>query len=229
MRTVLVVADDRDVREVLRRHLEHVGLSVLTAAHGAEALDHLENVRPDLVLLDLDLSDVDGTEVLASAARTAPVIAIAARSDPEDRIAGLRLGASDYIAKPFHPTEVVLRVRAVLTCRQGTGTLDGVRSFGDGLLLIDEIRHRATFSGEDLLLTPHQWRLLLVLASAPGRVFLREELVERLAGYRSEGSDALERAVDTHVKNLRHRIGPEGARVIETVVGFGYRLGLTPD
>ncbi len=227
MRTVLVVEDERDIREVLRRYLEREGLAVLTAANGAEALRHIEQTRPDLILLDLGLPDIDGAEILATSAPRIPVIVLTARSALEDRIDGLRMGADDYIVKPFSPTEVVLRVQAVLSRGgQHRESEDDVRSFGKGMLVIDEARHEVTFACEPLRLTPHEWSLLVSLASTPGRVFSRHELVERIAGYTFEG---YERAVDSHVKNVRHKLGPEGRQVIETVVGFGYRLGLTAD
>lgn len=226
MQTVLVVEDERDIREALRRYLERAGLSVLTAATGAEALRLIESIRPDLVLLDLGLPDIDGMDVLASAVPDIPVIVLTARTGVNDRIAGLRMGADDYVIKPFSPTEVVLRVRAVLARVGRSREPAAVGSFGGGRLQIDEAGHRATFAGHDLAVTPHEWGLLLALASAPGRVFTRRELVERISGYTFDG---YERAVDSHVKNLRHKLGPDGQDVVQTVVGFGYRLGLAAD
>jgi DNA-binding response OmpR family regulator len=226
MQTVLVVEDERDIREVLRRYLERAGLSVLTASTGAEALHLIESIRPDLLLLDLGLPDIDGSEVLASAAPAIPVIVLTARSAVDDRIAGLRLGADDYVVKPFSPTEVVLRVQAVLGRAGRLHELGAVWSFGGGRLLVDEVGHRVTLSGRDVALTPHEWGVLVALASAPGRVFSRRELVERVSGYTFEG---YERAIDSHVKNLRHKLGPDGQDVVQTVVGFGYRMGLAAD
>ncbi len=226
MQTVLVVEDEQDIREALRRYLERAGLSVLTASTGAEALRLIENIRPDLLLLDLGLPDIDGMDVLESAVPDIPVIVLTARTSVSDRIAGLRMGADDYVVKPFSPTEVVLRVRAVLARGGRLQAPAAVASFGGGRLQIDEAGHRATLAGCDLSLTPHEWGLLLALTSAPGRVFTRRELVERISGYTFEG---YERAVDSHVKNLRHKLGPDGQDVVQTVVGFGYRLGLPAD
>jgi len=227
MHTVLVVEDERDIREVLRRYLERAGLSVLTAATGAEALHLIHSIRPDLVLLDLGLPDIDGAEILATTAPATPVIVLTARSAVNDRIAGLRAGADDYVVKPFSPTEVVLRVQAVLGRGRATTTGALVQgSFGSGLLRIDESRHEASLAGTDLALTPSEWGVLMVLASDPGRVFSRRELVERVSGYTYDG---YERAIDTHVKNLRHKLGSQGRQVVETVVGFGYRLGVAAD
>jgi DNA-binding response OmpR family regulator len=227
MYTVLVVEDERDIREVLRRYLEREGMSVLTAGTGTEALHLIESIRPDLVLLDLGLPDIDGGEVLAAAAPTIPVVVLTARDSLTDRINGLRHGADDYVVKPFSPTEVVLRVQAVLSrSTRSAEPAVGPRSFGGGLLEVDESRHEARFEGRVLPLTPSEWGLLIAMAAAPHRVFTRRELVERVSGYTFEG---YERAIDSHVKNIRHKIGEQGHDVVETVVGFGYRFGLDPD
>ncbi|HYO85508.1 MAG TPA: response regulator transcription factor, partial [Dermatophilaceae bacterium] len=186
----------------------------------------IETIRPDLLLLDLGLPDIDGMDVLGRAVPDIPVIVLTARTSVNDRIAGLRMGADDYVVKPFSPTEVVLRVRAVLGRGNRLRAPAAIGAFGAGRLQIDEAGHRATLAGRDLALTPHEWGLLLALATAPGRVFTRRELVERISGYTFQG---YERAVDSHVKNLRHKLGPDEQDVVQTVVGFGYRLGLAAD
>jgi DNA-binding response OmpR family regulator len=219
--TVLVVEDERDIREVLRRYLERAGLSVLTTGSGAEALRLLESAPPDLVVLDLGLPDVDGTDILKEVRGHGhlPVIVLTARSTVEDRIRGLELGADDYVTKPFSPHEVVLRVQAVLQ-RAGGGTADGGPvTYGSGRLRIDEGRHEAWLDGRELELTPTEWGLLLAMASAPGRVYSRYELVNRVRGYEYAG---YERTIDSHVKNLRRKLGAPD--VLETVLGVGYRL-----
>jgi len=226
---VLVVEDDRDIRDLLRRYLERAGHTVLTTASGGQALHLLETGTVDLVLLDLGLPDVDGLEVLdaARARRSIPVVVLTARSSVEDRIQGLRQGADDYVTKPFSPTEVVLRVAAVLSRgRADRSAADSVTGFGDGLLTLDPSRRLAAVAGRELDLTPTEWGLLTTLASVPGRPFSRYELVNRVRGYEFAG---YERSIDSHVKNLRHKLGPEGAGVVETVVGVGYRLGLHRD
>ncbi len=227
MRTVLVVEDERDIRELLRRYLERAGFSVLTAATGAEALHLVDEVRPDLLLLDLGLPDIDGAEILASTAPTTSVIVLTSRTAVTDRIAGLRAGADDYVVKPFSPTEVVLRVRAVLGRGARTGAPAGPRSFGAGRLMIDEAAHHMVLDGREVHLTPHEWGLMLALADAPGRVFSRRELVERASA--AAHFEGYERAIDSHVKNIRQKLGPGAGEVVETVVGFGYRLGLAAD
>ena len=181
MQTVLVVEDERDIRELLRRYLVRAGLSVLVAATGAEALLELERSRPDLVLLDLGLPDIDGTEVLERAAPGIPVIVLTARAGVPDRIAGLRAGADDYVVKPFSPTEVVLRVQAVLARASG-GRPRSAHSFDGGRLRVDVARHEASHDGTPLSLTPSEWNLLLTLTGSPGQVFSRHELIERIGG-----------------------------------------------
>ena len=162
-----------------------------------------------LVLLDLGLPDVDGEEVLraARAAGEVPVIVLTASSAAEDRIRGLTLGADDYVTKPFSPTEVVLRVQAVLHRAGRNGEEPGAVCYGGGRLRVDEDRHEAALDGRPLDLTPTEWGLLTALASVPGRVYSRYELVNRVRGYEFEG---YERIIDSHVKNLRHKLGAGG-------------------
>lgn len=228
MPTVLVVEDERDIREVLRRYLERAGLSVLTTGTGAEAIRLLTSAPPDLVVLDLGLPDVDGTDVLREihAAGQPPVIVLTARSSTDDRIRGLQLGADDYVTKPFSPAEVVLRVQAVLHRSGGQPAAGGPVTYGQGRLGIDEPRHEASLDGRSLDLTPTEWDLLAAVAAAPERVFSRYELVNRIRGYEYAG---YERTIDSHVKNLRHKLGASGSDVLETVLGVGYRLRLRRD
>jgi DNA-binding response OmpR family regulator len=228
MPTVLVVEDERDIREVLRRYLERAGLSVLTTGTGAEAIRLLTSAPPDLVVLDLGLPDVDGTDVLREiqAAGHPPVLVLTARSTVDDRIHGLQLGADDYVTKPFSPAEVVLRVQAVLNRSGGKTGQGGPATYGGGRLRIDEPRHEAWLDGRPLDLTPTERGLLAAVAAAPERVFSRYELVNRIRGYEYAG---YERTIDSHVKNLRRKLGASGADVIETVLGVGYRLRLRRD
>jgi DNA-binding response OmpR family regulator len=226
--TVLVVEDDRDLRDLVRRYLERAGHAVLSTGSGAEGLRLMTDGAPDLVVLDLGLPDIDGLEVLreARAGRSTPVIVLTARSEVEDRIRGLSLGADDYVTKPFSPTELALRVGAVLARTAPATSGDGRERFGGGRLVIDPTLRRATLDGHDLDLTPSEWGVLTTLASVPGRPFSRYELVNRVRGYEFAG---YERSMDSHVKNLRHKLGPAGTDVVETVTGVGYRLGLHRD
>ena len=153
------------------------------------------------------------------------MVVLTARSAVEDRIDGLRRGADDYVTKPFSPTELVLRVQAVLhrTGRAGGGSAPV--TYGGGRLRVDDARHEAWLDGTRLDLTPTEWGLLTTLASTPGRVFSRYELVNRVRGYEFAG---YERTIDSHVKKLRHKLGP-ASDLVATVLGVGYRLGWSRD
>jgi DNA-binding response OmpR family regulator len=229
MGTVLVVEDEREIRDLLRRYLERAGHAVLSTGSGAEALRLVEESAPDLVLLDLGLPDLDGTEVLREVrqdGRRTPVLVLTARAGVDERIRGLSLGADDYVTKPFSPTEVVLRVAAVLGRSGGGGDDPEVRSYGGGRLVVDDRRREARVDGRTLDLTPTEWGILTSLASVPGRPFSRYELVNRVRGYEYAG---YERSIDSHVKNLRQKLGPGAADVVATVTGVGYRLGVDRD
>ena len=180
-------------------------------------------------MLDLGLPDVPGETVARElrAAAAVPIVMLTAKSAEEDRIAGLELGADDYVTKPFSPRELVLRVQAVLR-RGGPAAARGVTSYGGGVLVIDEPRREVTVRGQAAELTPTEWGILVALATVPGRVYSRFELINRVRGYEFEG---YERTVDSHVKNLRRKIedDPSDPQIVQTVLGGGYRLGLARD
>ena len=227
---VLVVEDERKIRELVRGYLERAGLHVLSTASGAEALTLARDHPPDLVVLDLRLPDVPGEDV-ARELRTfsqVPILMLTARSSEEDRIRGLEAGADDYVTKPFSPRELVLRVQAILRRSPELLPTDGARSYGDGELRVDQDRHELQVRGQLVSLTPSEWGLLVALTGAPGRVYSRYELINRVRGHEFEG---YERSIDSHVKNLRHKVerDPGHPTIVETVVGQGYRLGLTRD
>ncbi len=228
--TVLVVEDELKIRELVRRYLEREALSVLTTGSGAEALTMLETRDVDLIVLDLNLPDVSGETVAAEVrSRSAvPILMLTAKSTEADRIRGLELGADDYLTKPFSPRELVLRVQAVLRRSQIIVASEAPAAFGDGALVIDEVRHDLMVRGEPVELTPTEWALLIALTGTPGRVFSRAELINRLRGYEFDG---YERTVDSHVKNLRRKIelDPHEPAIVETVLGAGYRLGVHRD
>ena len=227
--TVLVVEDERKLRDLVRSYLERAGFTVLSTGSGAEAITMAAQAAPDLVILDLGLPDVPGEAVAREvrAAAGTPVLMLTAKSAEEDRIRGLELGADDYVTKPFSPRELVLRVQAILR-RGGPAADRGVTSYGGGCLVIDEPRRLATVRGAAADLTPTEWGVLVALAAVPGRVYSRFELINRVRGYEFEG---YERTVDSHVKNLRRKIeeDPASPRMIQTVLGGGYRLGLSRD
>jgi DNA-binding response OmpR family regulator len=227
--TVLLVEDERKLRELVRSYLERAGFAVLSTGSGAEALTLAEEAAPDIVVLDLGLPDVPGETVAGELRRAGPtpILMLTAKSAEADRIRGLELGADDYVTKPFSPRELVLRVQAIL--RRGTpAAAPGPASYGGGMLTIDEPMRLATVHGEPVELTPTEWGLLVALAAVPGRVYSRLELINRVRGYEFEG---YERTVDSHVKNLRRKIeqDPATPQIIQTVLGGGYRLGLGRD
>jgi DNA-binding response OmpR family regulator len=227
--TVLVVEDERKLRDFVRSYLERAGFTVLSTGSGAEAIEMVTAASPDLVILDLGLPDVPG-ETVARELRDAistPILMLTAKSAEEDRIRGLELGADDYVTKPFSPRELVLRVQAILR-RGGAAPAQGVASYGGGALVIDEPRRAVTVRGEQVGLTPTEWGVLVALATVPGRVYSRFELINRVRGYEFDG---YERTVDSHVKNLRRKVEQDQGRpeIVQTVMGGGYRLGLSRD
>ena len=227
--TVLVVEDERKLRDFVRSYLERAGFTVLSTGSGAEAIEMATAASPDLIILDLGLPDVPGETVARElrAAISTPILMLTAKSAEEDRIRGLELGADDYVTKPFSPRELVLRVQAILR-RGGAAPAQGVASYGSGALVIDEPRRAVTVRGEQVGLTPTEWGVLVALATVPGRVYSRFELINRVRGYEFDG---YERTVDSHVKNLRRKVEQDPGRpeIVQTVMGGGYRLGLPRD
>jgi len=229
---VLVVDDEQKIRDLLRAYLEREGFSVLTSGSGADALEQVRRAAPAIVVLDLGLPDIPGESVLRElrADAATPVLVLTARASEEDRLAGLGLGADDYVTKPFSPREVVLRVQAILrrTAPAPEHAAEAVLAFDRGALVIDTVRHEVRRDGKSVSLTPTEWGILLALAERPGRAFSRAELINRVQGYEYEG---YERTVDAHVKNLRRKLERDARapRVVETVAGVGYRLGAEPD
>jgi DNA-binding response OmpR family regulator len=227
--TVLLVEDERKLRELVRSYLERAGFTVMSTGSGAEAISVTASAEPDLVILDLGLPDVSGETVARElrATGSVPILMLTAKAAEEDRIAGLELGADDYVTKPFSPRELVLRVQAILR-RGGPVAAQGVTSYGDGALIIDEPRREVTVRDHGVDLTPTEWGILLALATVPGRVYSRYELINRVRGYEFEG---YERTIDSHVKNLRRKVeeDPGSPGIVQTVLGGGYRLGLARD
>jgi DNA-binding response OmpR family regulator len=227
--TVLVVDDERKIRDTVRAFLERQRYAVLVAGTGEQALDVAGRLHPDLVVLDLMLPDLAGEEVARSlrAISAVPIIMLTAKASEAERVAGLRLGADDYVVKPFSPLELVARVDAVLR-RSRPGGAEGVLSFGGGRLVIDPAGREVRLDGRPVSLTRSEFDLLAALATTPGRVFSRYELVARVHGFDYEG---YERTADVHVKNLRAKLGddPKNPQFVVTVPGIGYKLGASPD
>jgi len=228
--TVLVVEDERKLRDFIRSYLERAGFTVLSAGSGAEAVIMAAEAAPDLVVLDLGLPDVPGETVARElrAMSAIPIVMLTAKAAEEDRVRGLELGADDYVTKPFSPRELVLRVQAILRRGGPAAAPRDVASYGGGALAIDEPRRTVTVRGTPAQLTPTEWGILVTLATVPGRVCTRFELINKVRGYEFEG---YERTVDSHVKNLRRKIedDPGSPGIIVTVLGGGYRLGLARD
>ncbi|MFL6124791.1 response regulator transcription factor [Actinophytocola sp.] len=217
---VLVVDDDLTVRDVVRRYLELAGHQVALAGTGEEALALAARLRPDLVVLDLMLPDVDGLEVCRRLRATSavPVVMLTALGEEENRIAGLSLGADDYVTKPFSPRELALRVSSVLR-RSLSSPASG--ELADGDLRLDVAARRATRGGDDLSLTTREFDLLAFFLAHPGAVFTREQLLEKVWGW-DFGDQS---TVTVHVRRLREKIETTPAKPIRiaTVWGVGYR------
>jgi DNA-binding response OmpR family regulator len=223
MPTILIVEDENELARVLRSYLEKAGYTVANAQRGDTALSAWEKSRPDLVLLDLNLPGMDGLDVAREIRRRAntPIIMLTARVEETDRLIGLELGADDYVTKPYSPREVVARVRAVLRRAGTTSTSSPVIHIGN--LEIDSESHVVLKDNNSVDLTPTEFSLLEVLATQPGRVFNRLQLLEATQGTAYEG---YERTIDAHIKNLRSKIeaDPKNPRYILTVFGVGYRF-----
>jgi DNA-binding response OmpR family regulator len=227
---ILVVDNDREIVRLTRAYLEQSGYQVLVAYDGETALHALRRESPDLVILDLMLPDRNGLDVTQTVRRDTslaamPIIMLTARVDDQDKIVGLELGADDYVTKPFNPSELMARIRAVLRRAQGESTPPKMLRVGD--LVIDVDSYRVEIQNQQVHLTPTEFGLLRALAGNPGHTLTRLELIEQGLGYSYEG---LERTVDSHIKNLRKKLEESGGTaLIETVFGVGYRLTVGDD
>src|SRR5687767_1054170 len=235
---ILVVDDDAKIVRLVRTYLERDGFTVVTAADGPAALEAIETHQPALVVLDLMLPELDGRAVIRAVRRDeeagrTPILVLSARSSTIDRIAGLEDGADDYLPKPFSPAELVLRVKSILrrseaavTAAESPAVLAG-RSTRPPLrradLVVDADRHEVTRAGATIPLTRVEFRLLLAILDADGRVLSRDQLLD--AVYGQDGAEVLDRTVDVHVGRLRDKLGDdaERPRYVATVRGVGYR------
>ena len=220
---VLVVDDEPDLLELVRINLAQSGYTVETAASGSDALAALRRAPPDVMLLDLMLPDLSGTELCARVRAdqrlaALPIIMLTAKSEEIARVVGLELGADDYVTKPFSPRELALRVRAVLRRRAPTG--EEARVLEHGALRVDPDSHRASVDGREITLTAKEFQLLVALMGRPGRVMTRERLLDEVWG---SDITVTSRTIDTHLKRLREKLGRAGD-LIETVRGVGYRF-----
>jgi two-component system, OmpR family, phosphate regulon response regulator PhoB len=224
---VLFVEDDRDLQRMLGHSFKNAGFRFASALDGETALRLVRETAFDLILLDLGLPDVHGTEVcrkLKQSPETAaiPVVMTTAQGGEIDRVIGFELGAADYVVKPFSVRELILRVRAIL--RRTRGAVEAQERFTFGRLAVDRAAHRAWVEGEEIVLTATELRLVLALYDHRGRVLGRDLLVDDVWGV---GADMAARNVDTHVKRIREKLGPAG-EYVETVRGVGYRFRAEP-
>ena len=226
MRTILIVDDEPKITRLACDYLEHAGFAVQTARDGATALAALRTARPDLIVLDLDLPDMDGLDVTRAARKESnvPIVMLTARGEESDKLVGLELGADDYLTKPFSPKELVARVRAVL--RRADSAREPA-AIGETLRVADVEfdlpRMRVLRAGQAIDLTATEFELLVTLARQPGRIFSRAQLLDAVRGTAFE---SYERAIDAHIKNIRRKLEPDPRepRYVLTVYGLGYKF-----
>jgi DNA-binding response OmpR family regulator len=223
MKTILVVDDEPKIVQLARDYLEHAGFAVLTAADGPAALHTVHSSKPDLIVLDLGLPQLDGLDVTRSIRKDSdvPIIMLTARSEESDKLIGLELGADDYLTKPFSPKELVARVRTVLRRTDRSTSAEEIIRVAD--LTLDVPRLRLKLGSQPIELTPTEFQLLATLARQPGRIFTRGQLLDAVHGIAFE---SYERAIDAHIKNIRRKIepNPREPRYILTVYGMGYKF-----
>ena len=226
MGKILIVEDEANIRQLLRYNLEKEGFQVMEAADGMQGLRTAQKEKPDLVLLDLMLPGMDGLEVCRTlkgtpATSALPIIMLTAKAEEVDKIIGLELGADDYMTKPFSPRELTARIKAVLRRSQKETALPGELQVGR--LRFNFSRYEVSMGGIKLELTPKEYELIKMLATNLGKVFTREQLLEKVWGYEYFGDT---RTVDVHVRHLRAKMAadPATSDMLETVRGFGYRL-----
>ena len=223
--SILLVEDDLKLAEVARVYLEQAGFRVIHTESGARALALARTENPVLVVLDLMLPDLSGEAVCQELAETTeiPVIILTAKSSEEERLAGFALGADDYIVKPFSPRELVCRVQAVLKRTGKLGAGADRLSFNGGTLILDNANFSVICKGQPVKLTAVEFKILFALAASPQKTFTREELIDKVMGYRFDG---YERNIDSHIKNIRHKLGDDhhSPVFVLTVYGLGYRF-----
>jgi len=227
-KTILVVDDEKRLRDLVRAYLSQEGFRVVTAADGQDALFVARHEKPDLILLDLMMPEMGGYEFLRvhSKERDTPVIVLTAKLEEDDKVLGLELGADDYVTKPFSMRELTARVRAVLRRVSDKASETEVLRVAD--ITLDQSSRLVSVGDTRINLTPSEFDLLALLMSAPGRAFSRTDLLDQLQGTSFEG---YERTIDVHVRNLRAKIEPDPRNpcYVETVYGIGYRFAVDDD
>ncbi len=231
MQNIFIVEDDRKIAKVVKVYLEAAGFRALHFGSGKDAVGELQRQKPLLVILDLMLPDTTGEEVCQEIREHGdiPIIMLTSKSSEEERVAGFALGADDYVVKPFSPRELVYRVRALLKRAQKEDLSSAEpMSFSNGSLVVDGHSYAVRKNGGSVDITPTEFKVLFTLASAPGKVFTREELVDKALGYQFEG---YERSIDAHIKNIRQKIedNAKNPAIILTIYGVGYRFSAKKD
>ena len=222
-KSILVVEDEKDILDLIEYHFKQSGFSVIKAMDGPSGLEMAKHRKPNLIILDLMLPEMDGKDVCRALksnpfTQPIPILMLTAKADEIDRVIGFELGADDYVTKPFSPKELVLRVKAILRRKESSNEEEKTIQIDD--LLIDLDRHQVFIQTKPLQLTSTEFKLLVELASNRGRVRSRERLLDKVWGYTYEG---YARTVDTHIRRLRGKLGPLGDH-IETLRGVGYRF-----
>jgi DNA-binding response OmpR family regulator len=223
--TIAVIEDEEDIREIISYNLSREGFEVQAFGDGGEGLSEVKRSPPDLVLLDLMLPGLDGTEICRElksngGTRNIPVIMVTAKGEESDIVLGLGLGADDYVTKPFSPKELVARVKAVLRRGGVENEQEPSERITVGQVVIDSGRHEVSVEGKPVVFTATEFRLIHFLANHPGRVFTRDQLIGRIIG---DGAIVIDRNIDVHVRAVRKKLG-EQRDLIETVRGVGYRF-----
>lgn len=225
--TILIVDDEVKITEVIKSYLENSAYLTACAYDGKNAMSLFEKCSPVLIILDLMLPDMTGEDICREIRKKSrvPIIMLTAKVEDADIINGLGIGADDYLTKPFSPKQLVARVEAVLRRVSSEAIpLTNEFSFHDGDLVIDGLRHEIRKNGQFVALTPNEYKVLVTMSKYPSKVFTREELIELALG---DDYDGFDRVIDTHIKNIRQKLGDDGRtpRYILTVHGTGYRFG----
>lgn len=225
MKTILVVDDEPEIVQIAKDFLEHAGFTVLTASGGNAAVNQAKRSKPDLIVLDLGLPDLDGLDVTRTLRRDmdVPIIMLTARGEESDKLVGLELGADDYITKPFSPKELVARVRVVLRRIDASIAFKDKEILRSGDLFIDLPCMKVQINDQEIELTTTEFQLLAKMVRQPGRIFTRAQLLDAIHGVAFE---SYERAIDAHIKNIRRKIEPDQRKpkYIQTIYGVGYKF-----
>ncbi len=224
-RPILIVEDDRNIASLVEQYLRKEGFETLSAGDGDAGLALARREGPALVILDINLPGMDGWEVCRALRRDSdvPILMLTARAEEMDRVVGLSIGADDYVVKPFSPRELVERVKAILRRTAGRADPPAAAVLESGPIRLDPDRHAVTVSGMDVALTPSEFKLLQTMMQAPGKVFSRDELLDRLY---DNGGVVVDRVIDVHMGKLRQKLEPDPStpRFLLTVHGVGYRF-----